>query len=79
MPPARPPHDVDVEEMVATLKGATALHLLNLRGRITAAELSSELGCSLRMAYHVLHRLEGSHRFSIYYERPYWILSVTIN
>lgn len=77
MPPVRPPADTgadaDAEEMVATLKGATALHLLRLRGRITASELAAELGCGLRTAYRVLERLELSRRFVIFYARPYWI------
>lgn len=73
MTPVRPPTDIDAEEMVATLKGATALHLLRLRGRMTATELASELGCGLRTAYRILARLELSKRFVIFYERPYWV------
>lgn len=73
MPP-NPARDPDGEAMVATLKGATALHLLRVRGRITAAELARELGCTRRAAYFVLRRLEGSRRFAVRYERPYWIL-----
>lgn len=66
--------DADVEEMVATLKGATALHLLRTRGRITASELASELGCNLSTAYRTLQRLELSRRFILTYNRPHWIL-----
>lgn len=46
-----PVTDADAEEMVATLKGATALHLLRKRGRITASELALELGCHRIKAY----------------------------
>lgn len=74
MPPVRPPTDVDNEEMVATLKGATALYLLSERERITAAELAYELGCSLSAAYRTLQRLELSRRFALVYERPFWRL-----
>ena len=74
MAPVRPPADVDNEEMVATLKGATALHLLRTRGQITASELACELGCSLSAAYRTLARLELSRRFAIAYNRPYWSL-----
>jgi len=66
--------DEDAEEMVATLKGATVYHLLILRGRITAHEVAVELGCSVSTAYRKLAALEGSHRFAIVYERPYWRL-----
>lgn len=75
MAPVRPPRDPDAEEMVATLKGATALHLLRLRGRISARELATELGCHLSTAYDVLARLELSRRFAVYYERPFWYLA----
>ena len=61
----------DEEEMVATLKGATALHILQRR-RVTASQLAEELGCTSRHAYRVLERLELSRRFAIVYERPYW-------
>ena len=62
------------EEMVPTLKGATAHHLLLLHGRITAAELARALDCSLSAAYRTLQRLELSDRFVLVYERPYWYL-----
>lgn len=75
MVPVRPPIDVDNEEMVATLKGATALHLLRTRGQITAAELACELGCSVSAAYRTLARLELSRRFAIVYARPHWSLN----
>ncbi len=68
--------DADAEEMVATLKGATALHLLRKRGRITASELACELGCSLSAAYRTLQRLELSRRWALSYERPHWILEL---
>lgn len=67
--------DADAEEMVATLKGATALHLLRTRGKITANELAQELGCHHATAYRVLVRLELSRRFILNYERPYWSLA----
>lgn len=70
-----PVADEDAQEMVATLKGATALHLLRERGRITAAELAQELGCHHATAYRVLVRLELSRRFVLTYDKPYWSLA----
>jgi ABC-type nitrate/sulfonate/bicarbonate transport system substrate-binding protein len=61
-------------QMVATLKGATTMHLLRTRGQITAHELADELGCSVRHAYRVLGRLELSRRFALVYVRPHWYI-----
>jgi hypothetical protein len=58
-----------------TLKGAIAFDLVYTQGRITAADLARELGCTNAHAYRVLQRLELSRRFSLVYERPYWYLS----
>ncbi len=74
MIPDAPRTLTDEEEMVATLKGATALHILQRR-RVTAAQLADELGCTSRHAYRVLQRLELSRRFAVVYERPFWHIS----
>lgn len=60
--------------MTPTLRGATALHLLRARGRMTTGELAQELGCHRVTALRVLNRLELSRRFVLIYQRPHWSL-----
>lgn len=69
-----PPTDPDALEMVATLRGATALWLLMVRRRITTRDLAAELGCTERNARLVMERLSLSRRFAVTYERPHWTL-----
>lgn len=69
-----PPNDIDALEMVALLRGATALWLLMVKQRVTTKQLAAELGITQRHARNVMQRLELSRRFVIVYCRPYWTL-----
>lgn len=61
-------------EMVATLRGATALWLLIVRQRATTRQIADALGVTPRHARRIMAHLELSRRFVILYCRPYWIL-----
>ena len=66
--------EINEEGMTATLRGATALWLLQTRGRITTKELADELSMKVRGARYLMDNLSLSRRFPITKEGIYWRL-----